>query len=111
MEIIEQTKGDVDILTIKGRLDAVSKNLIKENINSLVKNNRSSIVLDMGFVDFIDSSGLGSLVSCLRLVNKLGGDIKISSLQEQVRGIFELTRLHRVFQIFDDTDTAADSFC
>lgn len=110
MEIIEDIKGDVDVLTLKGRLDAGSTKSIKEKINSLVKKNRASIVLDMGSVDFIDSSGLGSLVSCLRLVNKMEGDIKIASLQDQVRGIFELTRLHRVFQIFDDSNTAVNNF-
>ncbi|MBL7213920.1 MAG: STAS domain-containing protein, partial [Desulfobacteraceae bacterium] len=59
---------------------------------------------------FTDSSGLGSLVSSLRSLNKLGGDIKIASLQDQVRAIFELTRLHRVFQVFDEREEAVKSF-
>lgn len=110
MEIIENSKGNVDVLTLKGRLDASSSKSIKNCISSLIRQNRASIVLDLSAVDFIDSSGLGSLVSCLRLVNKLGGDIRIAGLQEQVRGIFELTRLHRVFQIYDDSETAVKSF-
>ena len=64
---------------------------------------------NMAEVDFIDSSGLGSLVSCLRLVNKEDGNIRLSSLQGQIRSLIELTRLHRVFQIFDDCDAAVKS--
>ena len=76
----------------------------------MVKKEIISIVIDLDEVDFIDSSGLGSLVSCLRLVNKENGDIRLSSLQDQIRALVELTRLHRVFQIFDDCDTAINSF-
>ena len=110
MEIIEERVDDVDLLTFKGRLDANSAKDVKEKINILTKENRIKIVMDMADVNFIDSSGLGSLVASLRSVNKLGGDIKIASLQDPVRVIFELTKLHRVFEIFDDKDSAADTF-
>jgi len=107
MEIREERINDVEVLKLEGRLDASSAKDIKEKVASLTKEN---LVIDMEGIDFIDSSGLGSLVSSLRSVNKLGGDIKISALQDQVRAIFELTRLHRIFGIYDDSDAAAMSF-
>ena len=110
MEIQEEKINDVDVLKLEGRLDASSAKDIKEKVDSLTKENRVNLVIDMGAVDFIDSSGLGSLVSSLRSVNKLGGDIKISALQDQVRAIFELTRLHRIFGIYEESDAAAKSF-
>jgi len=110
MEIREEKVNDVEVLKLEGRLDASSAKDIKEKIELLTKGNRMKVVIDMGGIDFIDSSGLGSLVSSLRSVNKLGGDIKISALQDQVRAIFELTRLHRIFGIYDDSDAAAKSF-
>jgi len=110
MEILEEKINDVQVLKLKGRLDASSAKDIKDKINSLVKEKSVKLVIDIGAVDFIDSSGLGTLVSSLRSVNKSGGDIKISSLQDQVRAIFELTRLHRVFGIYEDGNTAAMSF-
>jgi len=110
MEIIGEKIGEVEVLKLKGRLDASSAKDFKDRINSLVTGNSDKIVIDMEKVDFIDSSGLGSLVSSLRSVNKSGGDIKISSLQNQVRAIFELTRLHRVFGIYEDNNAAAISF-
>ena len=110
MEISEDKINDIDVLKLKGRLEASSAKIIKDRVNSLAKQKRVNIVIEMGDIDFIDSSGLGSLVSCLRSVKKGGGDIKVASLQDHVRAIFELTRLHRIFQIFDDSDTASKSF-
>jgi anti-sigma B factor antagonist len=110
MKIGHETIKNVEVLKLDGRLDASSAKDIKEKVGSLSRENRVKLVIDMGGVDFIDSSGLGSLVSSLRTVNKLGGDIKISALQDQVRAIFELTRLHRIFGIYDDSTAAAMSF-
>jgi len=108
--IIEEKKDELDILKLEGRLDAASAKEIKSKINQLGKDNRIKIVMDLSEINFIDSTGLGCMVSCLRTVSKKGGDIKIAGLQAQVRAIFELTRLHRIFQIFDDTETAFRSF-
>jgi anti-sigma B factor antagonist len=110
MKIRQETIGTVEVLSLEGRLDASSAREIKEKVASLSQDNRVNLVIDMGGVDFIDSSGLGTLVSSLRTVNKLGGDIKISALQDQVRSVFELTRLHRIFGIYDDSRAAAMSF-
>jgi len=110
MEIRQETINHVAVLSLEGRLDASSARDIKEKVSSLSRENRVNLVIDMAGVDFIDSSGLGSLVSSLRTVNKLGGDIKISALQDQVRAVFELTRLHRIFGIYDDSTAAAMSF-
>jgi anti-sigma B factor antagonist len=110
MKILEEIKNQIGILRLTGRLDAASVNTIKENVNSLIGKKIKSIVIDMDEVDFIDSSGLGSLVSCLRVVNKEDGDIRLCSLQDQIRTLIELTRLHRVFQIFDDSDAAVKSY-
>ncbi|MFO7598236.1 MAG: STAS domain-containing protein [Candidatus Desulfacyla sp.] len=110
MEIGQETIHDVEILKLDGRLDSFSAREMKEKVSSLSRENRVKLVIDMAGVDFIDSSGLGSLVSSLRTVNKLGGDIKISALQDQVRAVFELTRLHRIFGIYDDSTAAAMSF-
>ena len=110
MDIREETINGIPVLRLMGRLDADSARDVREKVVSLSQQNRVNLVIDMGGVDFIDSSGLGSLVSSLRTVNKLGGDIRISALQDQVRSVFELTRLHRIFGIYDDGKAAAMSF-
>jgi anti-sigma B factor antagonist len=110
MEIGQETINDVEVLKLDGRLDASSARDIRDKVGALSGENRINLVIDMAGVDFIDSSGLGGLISSLRTVNKLGGDVKISSLQNQVRSVFELTRLHRIFGIYDDSTAAAMSF-
>ncbi len=110
MEIVQEQVNGADVLRLEGRLDASSAKEVKDRISDLAKNKRVKLVVDMAGINFIDSSGLGSLVASLRSVNNLGGDIRIASLQDQVRAIFELTRLHRIFEIFDDSLTAAKSF-
>ena len=110
MKIVDEIINQTGLLKLTGRLDASAVKILKENVDLLIKKDIKSIVLEMSEVDFVDSSGLGSLVSCLRLVNKENGDIKLASLQSQIRGLLELTRLHRVFQIYDDCDSAIKSF-
>jgi anti-sigma B factor antagonist len=110
MDIKEQRIGDMDLLTLSGSLNAASAKELKERVGALVKENRVKLILHMGGVDFIDSSGLGSLVSSLRAVNERKGDVKVVALQKQVRTIFELTRLHCIFGIFDDVDAACKNF-
>jgi len=110
MDIVDEKMDGVNALRLEGRLDASSAKDLKEKVGALVQEKRLNLVIDMAAIDFIDSSGLGSLVSSLRSVNKLGGNIKIASLQDHVRAIFELTRLHRIFEIFDEREDAIKSF-
>lgn len=110
MEILEEKISGIDVLKLKGRLDASGAKNLKKKVDALAKEKRFQFIMDMAAIDFIDSSGLGSMVASLRSVNKMGGDIKIASLQDPVRSIFALTRLHRIFEIFDDSLTAAKSF-
>ncbi|MBN1850862.1 MAG: STAS domain-containing protein [Deltaproteobacteria bacterium] len=109
MEISEQKIDNKTILSLKGRLDASSAKELKDKVSDLAKEGNTFLVVDMGHADFIDSSGLGSLVSCLRSVSRLGGDIRICSLKDSVRAVFELTRLHLIFEIFDNSDDALKS--
>jgi anti-sigma B factor antagonist len=60
----------------------------------------------MAAIDFIDSSGLGALVGALKGVSKEKGEIRIAGLSPEVRTIFELTRLHRIFDIYENIETA-----
>jgi len=110
MEIQKDTMENVTVFRLKGRLDASSSKQIKENVKTQLEAGVKDLIFDMKGVDFIDSTGLGSLVAALRSVNKEGGEIKISGLQERVRVIFELTRLHRIFDIFDSSIDAAGAF-
>lgn len=63
-------------------------------------------VLDMSQLQFVDSSGLGAILSCLRELNKRDGDLSLCGLTKPVRTLFELVRMHRVFEIFNTREEA-----
>jgi anti-sigma B factor antagonist len=110
MEMTDEVVGKATVLKLRGRLDAVSAISLKDRVKDFTGTGQNCLVIDMAEVDYVDSSGLGSMVACLRSVNKLGGDIRIASLQDRVRAVFELIRLHHVFEIFDAVPAAVDSF-
>lgn len=115
MKKLIEIKGviaDQDVLVIELRednLDASNVREFKDAVQAVI-NDRNRVVLDMAGVKFVDSSGLGALISCLRLVNGRGGDFKLCAMSKNVRALFELMRMHRVFNILESRDEAVRSF-
>jgi anti-sigma B factor antagonist len=106
MSITHNQDGVFTVVSMNGRFDALGARDFKNVISLLLDAQKKRIVLDMAHVDFIDSSGMGALVGVLRTVVKEGGEIRIAGLIPEVHTIFELTRLHRLFDIYE-TATAA----
>jgi anti-sigma B factor antagonist len=92
------------------RLDAHNSGDFKNEMLSLFEEGKNQLVVDLKDVRFIDSSGLGALVSGYKNASARNGNLKLSSLQPQVKSMFELTRLHRVFEIYPGSDEALASF-
>lgn len=110
MEFVQESSDDVHILNLNGRLDATCVSELKETVQNMIDAGGLKILIDMTHVDFVDSSGLGTLVTCLRSVTRAGGVFKITSLLENPRTVFETTRLDRVFDLHDDRSEAISSF-
>ena len=110
MEIIEEAVGNVYIVQLLGRLDASCASELKNKVLSMIDENKHNVLIDLEGIDFIDSSGLGMLVTCLRSVTKAGGLFKITSLQKSPKSLFQTTRLDRVFDIYDDRNEAIKEF-
>ncbi len=110
MNIDSKTENNVAIITLSGRFDSHTVKNFKSSITSLIESHVTNFVIDLAAVTYIDSSALGNLVSFLRSVRETDGDIKIASLTAKIRSVFELTRLHQVFDIYDDPNSAARSF-
>ena len=110
MEYSERYENDIPVLQPSGRLDASSSSEFKQKVLSLAAGPAKKVVLDLSKLTFIDSSGLGSMVSLLRTLSKKGGDIRLAALASQVQSLFELTRLHRVFEIYSSVEDALQDF-
>jgi len=102
----EEIKSTIVIHLNEERLDAHNSAELKIEFQRLFEVGSLSLLVDMKNVRFIDSSGLGALVSGFKNATSNQGTLKLSFLQPQVKSMFELTRLHRVFEIFPTTDDA-----
>jgi anti-sigma B factor antagonist len=69
----------------------------------------STVILDLSPLKFVDSSGLGAMLSTLRQLNAIGGDLKLCGMNRPIRALFELVRMHRVFEIFNSREEALRS--
>jgi anti-sigma B factor antagonist len=111
MNIVSEEKNGVVVLYIKEeRLDAHNSADLKSLLLETFQKGQKNILIDLKEVRFIDSSGLGALVSGFKNAISNQGGLKLSSLQTQVKSMFELTRLHRVFEIFPSSVEALENF-
>lgn len=101
---------DIVVITLDERFDAVVAPSFKNEVKALAKGSSVKFVVDMAKCKLIDSSGCGALIASLRIVEKNQGDIKIARPSPQARDLFELTRLHRILEMFDDLDSAVKSY-
>lgn len=88
------------------RLDAHNSGDLRDRILKLLENGDQNLVVDLAAVHFIDSSGLGALLSGYKNATLRSGTFVLSGLQPRVQSMFELTRLHRVFEIFPNVEAA-----
>ncbi len=102
--------NDVAILKLQGSLDVGVQKLLKEKIVETAQSLEKDVVLDFSQVEFIDSSCLGVLVSTNKSIKESRGDLKLASMSDEVKSIFEITRLNKVFEIYETTNEAIESF-
>ena len=110
MQLTIEKYGDVAVTTVPvEELDAGNVEEFKRDIAPLLEAH-ANLVLDLSRLRFVDSSGLGAFISCLRKVNASGGDLKLCGMSKKVRAVFELVRMHRVFDIQPTREDAVRAF-
>jgi anti-sigma B factor antagonist len=110
MDIATKEEAGVTILRLSGRLDLASGSTLKEEIKNLAESEITSIHLNLEKVEFINSSGLGSLVSIMKEIRLLKGRLTLSNLAGYVREIFDITQLSHIFEIFTTEEEALASY-
>jgi anti-anti-sigma factor len=94
----------VKIVQPSGILDGVSVNQLRREISDIVESGANIVLVDFQDVTFMNSSGLGALVSTLKVVRSAEAELFICSLSDQVKIIFQLTKMDRVFKTFANRD-------
>jgi anti-sigma B factor antagonist len=110
MEITKSTNGDVAILKLDGRLDLESSGSLKSATSELIEDKFNKLVFDLRGIDFINSSGLGALVSILKNVRTHNGSLKLTGLAPYVKEVFDITQLSNIFEIYPDELRALETF-
>jgi len=111
LRIDERVADEVTILTLKGEMRLDDGDLaFRRKIHELVADRRVKIVVDLGEVTSIDSSGVGMLAAKLKTVRESGGDLRLLHLNARGQRLFTLAKLRTAFETFDDEATALRSF-
>lgn len=111
MKIKERKRDGVVILEMSGKLmggpDATS---FGDTLKTLIHEGSANIIVDLGKVSWVNSTGLGILISGYSTVKKNGGELKLLNVSDRIESIFMVSKLHTVFTSFDDEDAAVQSF-
>ncbi len=101
----------VTILDLSGRIVLGEGSVqLRDSIKELVTKGQKNILLNLGDVNYIDSSGLGELVSAYTTVKNSGGELKLLNLTKKVHDLLQITKLYTVFDIKDDEASAISAF-
>jgi len=110
MQISERKDNDIVIYSIKGDIDINSSPQVRESFEKLVNEKAMKIVINLAEVSYIDSSGLATLVEMLKKTRGYGGKIRLSNLAAKVRSLFEITKLEKLFDIYDTEEQVCADF-
>lgn len=103
---VEDTNQGVLLVRLSGRLDAAAAPSLTTRLAGALSQGKTRLALDLAAVSFMDSTGLGALVSALKAARRAEGDLRLIAPSQQVRKLLRLTTLDRVFFVADAPETA-----
>ena len=111
LQIQHRVNGQVAILDLDGRLTLGEGSVtLRDSVRSLLADGHKNIVINMKDVDYVDSSGLGELVSAFATAKRDDAKLKLINLAQRVHGLLQITKLLTVFETFDSEEAAIRSF-
>ena len=111
LSIKERQAGDVTILDLSGKITIGEGSVqLREAVRKLLDEGKKKILLNLGDVSYVDSSGIGELVSSYTTTNNQGGQLKLLNLTKKIQDLLMITKLLTVFQTYDNEQDAVASF-
>jgi len=111
VKINKREANGITVVDLSGRLtlgDASAQ--LRDTLRGLIDSGNNKIILNLGDVAYIDSSGLGELVSGFTTVKNSGGELKLANLTQKVNDLLTVTKLYTVFEVHNDEKSAVESF-
>ncbi|HTS50778.1 MAG TPA: STAS domain-containing protein [Bryobacteraceae bacterium] len=103
--------GDVTVIDASGRITlGEGASTFRDTVRDLATQGNKKLLVNLGDVSYIDSSGIGEMVSGFTTVTNHGGQLKLLSLSKRVKDLLQITKLYTVFEVFDDEAAAVRSF-
>jgi anti-sigma B factor antagonist len=111
LTISERTVGAATVLDLSGRITLGEESvLLRDTVRGLLERGAKNILINLGGVSYVDSSGIGNLVGCYTTVKNQGGQLKLLNLTRKIEDLLMITKLLTVFDTFDDEAEAIGSF-
>lgn len=111
MTIKEKMHGDVAVVSLRGNLMGdPDTTAVREKIYNLLQDDVRKVVLDLGKVKWMNSTGLGTLISVMTSVKHKEGDLRLANVTEKIESLFMITQLIKVFKTYETVDRAVASF-
>ena len=106
LSITSEARGDSTVVHVGGEIDVYTAPVLREHLDEHIAAGRTHLVVDLGDVTFMASTGLGVLVGRLKLVRAANGSMRLVCSSERILSVFSITGLDKVFQIFSSVDDA-----
>ncbi len=111
MKLSHREEGDITIIAPKGKImGGPESTALHDLLHQLIDQDKKSVVVDLGQVDWMNSTGLGLLISGLTTLRKSGGELKLANVTEKIQSLLTITKLVTIFKSYDTVDEAIGSF-
>ncbi len=111
LNIRERQAGDVTVIDMEGKITIGEGSVaVRGAIRRLLEEGKKKILLNLAGVSYVDSSGIGELVSSFTTINREGGQLKLLNLTQKIRDLLAITKLLTVFDVYEDEATALNSY-
>jgi anti-sigma B factor antagonist len=111
VKIAEKKEGNVTVILPDGKIDSTSSPEVEKKINELIDRGEKYLVINLAGTDYISSSGLRVMLSSLKRLRKIQGDLKVSCTRPLVRNVFDMAGFTQIFEFYDREDEALSRFC
>ncbi|MBA3714629.1 MAG: STAS domain-containing protein [Pyrinomonadaceae bacterium] len=111
LNIRERQAGDVTVIDMEGKITIGEGSVaVRSAVRRLLEEGKKKILLNLAGVSYVDSSGIGELVSSFTTINREGGQLKLLNLTQKIRDLLAITKLLTVFDVYEDESTALNSY-
>ena len=110
MSFAIKKQGDITVVDVEGPLIVGNRQELKQKVQDELEKGERKVLIDFSQTCYIDSSGLGVLVSLSKKIREQGGELRLANLNDDLKTLFELTKLDTLFQIADTRERALESF-